>query len=142
MTVNPKHLDFLAANHHGVLVTLKRDGRPQLSNIAYAFDAASGRVSVSVTADRAKTRNAARDPRVSMHVTSKDFWSYVVAEGEAELSPVTTDPGDATSDALVAYYREVSGEHPDWDEYRAAMIADRRQVLSFTPSHTYGQLPG
>ena len=142
MTVNPKHLDFLAASHHGVLVTLKRDGRPQLSNIAYAFDAASGRVSVSVTADRAKTRNAARDPRVSMHVTSKDFWSYVVAEGEAELSAVTTDPGDATSDALVAYYREVSGEHPDWDEYRAAMIADRRQVLSFTPSHTYGQLPG
>ena len=142
MTVNPKHLDFLAASHHGVLVTLKRDGRPQLSNIAYAFDAASGRVSVSVTADRAKTRNAARDPRVSMHVTSKDFWSYVVAEGEAELSPVTTDPGDATSDALVAYYREVSGEHPNWDEYRAAMISDRRQVLSFTVSHAYGQLPG
>ncbi len=139
MTATQQHLDFLAANHQGVLVTLKRDGRPQLSNIAYAFEA--GRVRISVTADRAKTRNAARDPRVSMHVTSKDFWSFVVVEGDAELMPVTTDPHDATADALVEYYRAVSGEHPDWDEYRAAMISERRQILSFTVGHAYGQLP-
>jgi PPOX class probable F420-dependent enzyme len=141
MTATQKHVDFLAASHRGVLVTLKKDGRPQLSNIAY-YVTDAGRVHISVTADRAKTRNAARDPRVSMHVTSKDFWSYVVVEGDAELMPVTTDPHDATAEALVAYYQAVSGEHPDWDEYRAAMISERRQILSFAVTHAYGQLPG
>ena len=141
MTATQQHLDFLAASHHGVLVTLKKDGRPQLSNIAY-YLTPEQRVQISVTADRVKTRNVGRDPRVSMHVTSKDFWSYVVAEGDAELMPVTTDPHDATADALVAYYKAVSGEHPDWDEYRAAMVNDRRQILSFAVTHAYGQLPG
>jgi PPOX class probable F420-dependent enzyme len=141
MTAAQQHLDFLASSHHGVLVTLKRDGRPQLSNIAY-YVSGSGRVHISVTADRVKTRNVARDPRVSMHVTSKDFWSYVVIEGDAELTPVTTDPHDATADALVEYYRAVSGEHPDWEEYRRAIVDDRRQILSFAVTHAYGQLPG
>jgi PPOX class probable F420-dependent enzyme len=141
MTVNQRHLDFVAANHHGVLVTLKKDGRPQLSNIAY-YVTDAGRVHISVTADRVKTRNAARDPRVSMHVTSEDFWSWVVVEGDAELMPVAADPHDATADALVEYYRAVSGEHPDWEEYRAAMVNDRRQILAFGVTHSYGQLPG
>jgi PPOX class probable F420-dependent enzyme len=141
MTTDQRHLDFLAGSHQGVLVTLKKDGRPQLSNIAY-YLTAEQRVHISVTADRVKTRNVQRDPRVSMHVTSKDFWSYVVAEGDAELMPVTTDPHDATADALVEYYRAVSGEHPDWEDYRAAMVSDRRQILSFAVTHAYGQLPG
>src|SRR3954454_23111416 len=81
MTVDPRMLEFLAENHGGVLVTLKRDGRPQLSNVGYAYDRDAGVVRVSVTADRAKTRNLARAPRVSLHVTSKDFWTWVVAEG-------------------------------------------------------------
>ena len=139
MTADQRHLDYLAGSHQGVLVTLKKDGRPQLSNIAYYL--AGDRVHISVTADRVKTRNVQRDPRVSMHVTSKDFWSYVVAEGEAELTPVAADPHDATADALVDYYRAVSGEHPDWEEYRAAMVNDRRQILSFGVDHAYGQLP-
>jgi len=134
-------VDVLAAHRNGVLVTLKRDGRPQLSNVIYAFHAPGGRVQVSVTADRAKTRNAARDPRVSLHVTTPDFWTWVVAEGRAELSPVATDPHDPTVEALVALYRHLSGEHPDWAEYRAAMVRDRRQVLSFSVTHTYGQIP-
>jgi PPOX class probable F420-dependent enzyme len=141
MTVTKQQLDFIAGSHHGVLVTLKKDGRPQLSNIAY-YLAADQRVHISVTADRAKTRNAARDPRVSMHVTSRDFWSWVVVEGDAELMPVAADPHDATVDALVEYYRAVSGEHENWDEYRAAMVNDRRQILSFAVTHAYGQLPG
>ena len=64
----------------------------------------------------------------------------MAAEGTAELTPVAADPHDATVDELVAYYRGVSGEHGDWEEYRAAMVADRRLVVRFVPGHTYGQL--
>lgn len=140
--VAQRYLDFLAAHHQGVVVTLKRDGRPQLSNVVYGFDAATGRVRVSVTADRAKTRNAARDPRVSLHVSTKDFWSYVVADGDAALTAVAADPHDSAVEDLVDLYRSLSGEHPDWDDFRAAMIRERRQVLSFTVTHAYGQVPG
>lgn len=138
---NQRHLNLLAEHRKGVIVTLKRDGRAQLSNVIYAFDPADNRVRVSVTADRAKTRNAARDPRVSLHVSTPDFWSWVVAEGQAELTPVAVDPDDATVEELVALYRALSGEHPDWTDYRAAMVRERRQVLSFTVTHSYGQLP-
>jgi PPOX class probable F420-dependent enzyme len=139
---DPRLLSFVAENHWGVLVTLKRDGRPQLSNVGYAFDAAAGVVRVSVTDDRAKTRNLRRDPRVTLHVASKDFWTYVVVEGTAELTPVAADPHDTTVEELITYYRAVNGEHPDWDDYRAAMVRDRRLVVRFTPSHAYGQLGG
>ncbi|HEX3611786.1 MAG TPA: PPOX class F420-dependent oxidoreductase [Sporichthyaceae bacterium] len=138
---NQRHLNLLAEHRKGVLVTLKRDGRPQLSNVIYAFAATGGRVRVSVTADRAKTRNAARDSRVSLHISTPDFWTWVVAEGEAELTPVAADPHDPTVEELVALYRALSGEHPDWADYRAAMVSERRQVLSFTVTHTYGQTP-
>jgi PPOX class probable F420-dependent enzyme len=140
MTVDPKMLEFVAGNHWGVLVTLKRDGRPQLSNIGYACE--GDVVRISVTADRAKTRNLERDPRASLHVTSKDFWTWVVADGTAELAPVAADPHDATVEELVAYYRSINGEHPDWDDYRRAMVAERRLVVRLRVEHTYGQLPG
>jgi PPOX class probable F420-dependent enzyme len=97
-------------------------------------------VRVSVTADRAKTRNLARDPRASLHVTSTDFWTWVVVEGLAELTPVAEDPHDATVEELVTYYRAVNGEHPDWDDYRAAMVRDRRLVVRLRPEHAYGQV--
>ncbi len=140
MTVSPSHLTFLVTHRNGVLVTLKRDGRPQLSNVVYHADVASGLVRISLTADRAKTKNATRDPRVSMHVTAPDFWSYVVVDGDATLTPVATDPQDATVEALVDLYRAISGEHPDWDDYRAVMVKEQRQMLSFTITHSYGQL--
>jgi PPOX class probable F420-dependent enzyme len=130
-------VDYARTHHRGVLVTLKRDGRPQLSNITYDLDD-SGVVSISITATRAKYANAARDPRVSLHVTSEDFWSYVVLEGDAELLPVAAKPDDDTVEALVAYYRTLSGEHPDWDDYRAAMVKDQRTLLRFRPTHGYG----
>jgi PPOX class probable F420-dependent enzyme len=132
-------LEYARGNGKGVLVTLKRDGRPQLSNITYAVED-DGALAISVTATRAKYANAARDPRVSVHVTAPDFWSYVVLEGDAELLPVTEEPGDATADALVAYYRAAVGEHPDWDEYRAAMVQDRRTLLRVRPTHAYGMV--
>jgi PPOX class probable F420-dependent enzyme len=139
---DPRLLSFVAGKRWGVLATLKRDGRPQLSNVGYAFDAESGVVRISVTDDRAKTRNLRADPRVSLHVTSEDFWTWVVVEGTAELTPVAADPHDATVEELVTYYRAVTGEHSDWDDYRAAMVRDRRLVVRFSPAHAYGQLGG
>ncbi|MFC9790935.1 PPOX class F420-dependent oxidoreductase [Rhodococcus sp. NPDC127528] len=137
-------LDLLAANSRGVLATVKRDGRPQLSNVVYAWDPDTRTARVSVTADRAKTRNAARDPRVSLHVSAADFWSYAVLEGDAELSAVAADPHDAAADELVEVFRAASGrEHPDWEEFRRAMVDERRQVLRVRATRVYGmaQLP-
>jgi PPOX class probable F420-dependent enzyme len=134
-------IPLLAGSRNGVLVTLKRDGRPQLSNISYHFDRDSMSVAVSVTADRAKTRNVQRDPRVSMQVSSPDFWSWLVIEGDAELSAVATSRDDEAVQQLVELYRAINGEHPDWDDYRAAMVRDRRQVLRLPISHLYGQPP-
>ena len=139
---DPRMLGFVAEHRWGVLATVKRDGRPQLSNVGYAYDEAEGLVRVSVTADRAKTRNLQRDPRVTLHVASRDFWTWVAVEGTAELTPVAADPHDATVAELITYYRGVSGEHDDWDDYRAAMVRDRRLVVRFRPEHAYGQLRG
>jgi PPOX class probable F420-dependent enzyme len=141
MAVDPRMLAFVAENRWGVLATVKRNGRPQLSNVGYAYDADQGIVRVSVTADRAKTKNLAADPRVTLHVASKDFWTWVAVEGVAELTPVAADPHDATVDELVTYYRGIAGEHENWEAYRAAMVADRRLVVRLRPEHTYGQLP-
>jgi len=133
-------LDFARQHPRGILVTLKRDGRPQTSNIMFAVGD-DGLIRISVTAPRAKTKNAARDPRVSLHVNQDDFWAYAVIEGDAELSPVSTEPGDATGQELADLYRAMQGEHPDWDEYFAAMVRDQRQVLRIRPTHAYGMLP-
>jgi PPOX class probable F420-dependent enzyme len=142
MAVDPRLIGFVGEHTWGVLATIKSDGRPQLSNVGYAYDAEAGVIRVSVTADRAKTRNLRRDPRVTLHVSSKDFWTWVAVEGVAELTPVAAEPHDATVEELVTYYRGISGEHDDWDEYRAAMVADRRLVVRFRPEHTYGQFRG
>ncbi|WP_448621479.1 PPOX class F420-dependent oxidoreductase [Geodermatophilus sp. URMC 65] len=142
MTVDPRMLAFVASQHAGVLGTLKRDGRPQLSNLFYAWDDEQQLARISVTADRAKTRNLQADPRATLHVTSADFWTWVAVESTAELSPVAADPHDATVEELVGYYRALNGEHEDWDAYRAAMVADRRLVVRLRPGHTYGQLRG
>jgi PPOX class probable F420-dependent enzyme len=140
VTVDPRLLEFVAGRKWGVLATVKRDGRPQLSNVGYDYDPDQQLFRVSVTADRAKTRNLERDPRVTLHVSSDDFWSWAAVEATAELTPVTTAPDDATADELVAYYRGISGEHEDWDDYRAAMVRDRRLVVRFGPEHLYGQV--
>jgi PPOX class probable F420-dependent enzyme len=132
-------LDLVAGGNKGVLATLRRAGRPQLSNVLYAWDAATRTARVSVTADRAKTRNAARDPRVSLHVSAPDFWSYAVLDGTAELSDVAAGPHDAAADELVDTYRAAAGrEHPDWEEFRATMVAERRQVLRVRAERVHG----
>ncbi len=132
-------LALLLDHSRGVLVTLKRDGRPQLSNVMHAYDPERRIVRVSVTADRAKTRNLARDPRASYHVTTADGWAWTVAEGDAELSETAADPYDAVVEELIDMYRAVQGgEHPDWNEFRAAMVADRRRVVRLHVRHAYG----
>jgi len=133
-------LDYARTHPRAVLITLKSDGRPQSSNVLQWTDA-DGIVHVSVTDTRVKVRNVRRDARVSIHVTADDFWSYAVLEGDAELTPAASSPDDATVDELVAYYRALNGEHPEWDDYRAAMVADQRLVLRLRPTHVYGMTP-
>lgn len=135
--LSPDEADrFLEERNKGVLATLKADGRPQLSNVVYAV--LDGRVRVSVTEDRAKTRNLRRDPRVSLHVASDDFWAYLVVEGTATLSPVASEPGDATCQRLLALHDRVADQpHPDPDEFHSAMVAERRLEVSFAVEHRY-----
>jgi PPOX class probable F420-dependent enzyme len=137
-----KLLALISGNSLGVLATIKSDGRPQLSNVSYYFDKRNLSIQVSITEPRAKTRNLRRDPRASIHVSSDDGWSYVVAEGEATLTPPAASPDDDTVEALIALYRNIAGEHPDWDDYRRAMVDDRRVVLTIPIAHVYGKPPG
>ena len=137
-----KLLALIADNSLGVLATIKSDGRPQLSNVTYHFDPRSLSIEVSVTEPRAKTRNLRRDPRASLLVSSEDGWSYAVAEGDAVLSPPAAAPDDDTVESLITLYLNVAGEHPDWDDYRQAMVIDRRVLLRLPVSHLYGMPPG
>ncbi|MFD7157829.1 PPOX class F420-dependent oxidoreductase [Kribbella sp. NPDC059898] len=129
-------LDRVGTHGLAALVTIKRDGRPQLSNVTYVFDGT--RIRVSLTDDRAKTRNLRRDPRASLYINGPRGRSYLVLEGKAELSAVAADPHDEVVEDLVDYYRTASGEHPDWDEYRAVMVRDNRLMFSMTVDHAYG----
>jgi len=132
-------LDWAAARKHGVLITIRADGRPQSSDIVYVVEDAV--FLISITDDRAKTRNLRRDPRAVLHLTDPATWSYVAFDGTVELSPVTVEAGDPTSDRLVAYYEQATGQvHPDWDEYRRSMVDERRLVARFTPSAAVGQV--
>ena len=129
-------MQLAAEQRRGVLVTLKRDGRPQLSNINYGVT--DGVIRVSITDGRAKTANVRRDPRVSLYVGRSDGWAYLVLEGEAELSEVARTHDDDVVEELIDLYQSVQGEHPDWDDYRRAMVDDQRMVLRLRPTRAYG----
>jgi PPOX class probable F420-dependent enzyme len=133
-------LAFARPRHQGVLTTMRSDGRPQLSNIVYGVGD-DDVIRISVTDSRAKTRNLRRDPRSSLYVTREDFWGYAVLEGDAELTPVAADPHDSSVEELMALYRQVRGEHPDWDEFRQAMVREGRLVIRLRPTSAYG-MPG
>ena len=120
--------EFVRSNHRAVLATFRKDGRPQLSPITCAVDR-DGSVVVSSRETAIKTTNVRRDPRVSLCVMNEGFFGeWVQIDGRAEVvsMPEAIEP-------LVEYYRAVSGEHPDWDDYRAAMARDRRVILRITP---------
>jgi PPOX class probable F420-dependent enzyme len=138
MAFDPALLALFAELRGGSLITLKRDGRPQASVVIHVWDPARRAVLISVTDDRAKTRNLRRDPRASYEVVTPDLTAWAVGEGFAELTPPAADPQDDTVEALVDLYRRLAGEHPDWPEYRAAMVADRRVVLTLAFERVYG----
>ncbi|MGC4793055.1 PPOX class F420-dependent oxidoreductase [Micromonospora saelicesensis] len=123
----------------GVLVTVRRDGRPQLSNLDYLAE--PGLIRCSTTGDRAKVRNLRRDPRASFHVTTPDGGAYAVAEGAVTLSEPAVATTDETVDELVEVYRRIRGDHPDWADYRAAMVADGRLVIRLDVHRVYGWRP-
>jgi uncharacterized protein len=137
-----KLLAVISGHNMGVLATIKRNGRPQLSNVSYYYDPRGVAIEVSITEPRAKTRNLRRDPRASILVSSDDGWSYAVAEGNSELSPPAMHTHDDTVEALIQLYRHIAGEHPDWDEYRRAMVTDRRVLMRMPVAHVYGMPPG
>jgi PPOX class probable F420-dependent enzyme len=138
MAVDPALADLFVQHRNGTLIALKRDGRPQASVVTHTFDPDTLTLRVSITEPRAKTRNLRRDPRASYMVTTPNLRAYAVGEGTAQLTPPAADPHDATVDALVDVYRTIAGEHPDWDEYRAAMIEQKRLVGKLRVSHGYG----
>jgi PPOX class probable F420-dependent enzyme len=121
-------LEFVRPRHHAILLTTRADGRPQGSPLSCGVDD-SGRIVVSTYPERAKTKNAERDARVSVIVLSDD-WNgpWVQVDGTAEVigSPESVEP-------LVEYYRNIAGEHPDWDEYREAMVKQGKSIIRVTP---------
>jgi PPOX class probable F420-dependent enzyme len=129
---------LLAESRIGVLATIKSDGRPQLSPVMPFYDAPAGVIYVSTAVGLAKTANLRRDPRVSLEVTSADGRSWATAEGSATLIGPGSDPDGPQVQALVEYYRAAAGEHPDWAEYRAVMVADRRVLIRMTVDKVYG----
>ncbi|GAA0461249.1 putative pyridoxamine 5'-phosphate oxidase [Paractinoplanes deccanensis] len=133
---------LLAESRLGVLATIKANGMPQLSPVTPFYDRDAERVYVSITDSRAKTANLRRDPRAALEVTSPDGRSWATAEGGVELIGPGTDPRGPEVAALVDYYRRAAGEHPDWDEYRAVMVSDRRVLMVLKVEHVYGQSLG
>jgi PPOX class probable F420-dependent enzyme len=132
-------LTWAASRKNGILITIRQDGRAQSSDIVYAVD--GGDVIISVTDDRAKTVNMRRDPRVVLHLTDPASWSYLSLDGTVALSDVTSSADDAANDALVEYYEAVNGSpHPNWDEYRQAMVDQGRLIARFTPTSAVGQV--
>jgi PPOX class probable F420-dependent enzyme len=119
--------DFLRAHHRAVLATSRSDGMPQLSPVTCTVDD-DGRVLISTRETAVKTKNLRRRPGASLCVfTDTFFGEWVQVEGNAEVIPLPE-----AMDLLIEYYRRVSGEHPDWDDYRAAMIRDQRVIVRIT----------
>lgn len=130
--------DLLADSNLATLATIRRDGRPQLSNVSYTYDRERDLIRVSVTDGRAKTANLRRDRRATVLVNASSGWSYAAADVTASVLPVAAAADDASADELVSIYRSIAGEHDDWDDYRRAMVADHRVPLHLRVERVYG----
>lgn len=137
-----KLLAVISGNSIGVLATIKHDGRPQLSNVQYHFDPRKLLIQVSIAEPRAKTRNLRRDPRASILVDAAAGGVSCAVPSATAYDHPSSAPDDDTVEALIALYRNIAGEHPDWDDYRQAMVTDRRVLLTLPISHVYGLPPG
>ena len=129
---------LLAAGDHGALATISRTGFPQLSTVLYFWDPAIGIARISTRADRAKARNVANDAHAALFVEGPDQWSFVVAEGDAELSPVSTRPGDATGLELLGLFPQ-----PDpaaEAAFLAEQVAEQRVVIRLRVTRLYGDI--
>jgi PPOX class probable F420-dependent enzyme len=137
MSQEDKLLDVVAANREAVLATIRANGRPQLSNILYAWDPQERIARISTTAPRAKAKNLRRDPRAALYVAGSHFWTYVVADADAELLGPTTTPGDEAGRELLkvhgAFYEGLE-EEPFFRE----MVENERLVIRLRVSHIYG----
>ena len=142
MTESPpldgKLLGIVAGSRQGVLATIAADGRPQLSNVLYVWDAGERVARISTTADRVKARNLGRDHRAALHVTGRHFWQYAVAEGAVTLSEVAAEPGDEASRELLAVHSVFYGTQDDEDDFSKKMIAARRLVIRLHARRFYG----
>jgi PPOX class probable F420-dependent enzyme len=133
----PRAVEFIRANHRAVLATRRSDGSPQLSPVTVTADD-DGRVLVSTRETAVKAKNLARDPHASLCVMNDRFFGeWVQAEGTAEIIRLP----DAL-DLLVEYYRRISGEHPDWAEYRSAMVRDKRVIVRIAISRAGPDISG
>lgn len=130
---------LIADSRIGILATIKSSGLPQLSPVTPFYDRDKGVIYVSMTDGRAKTVNLRRDPRAALEVTSPDGWAWATAEGDVSLTGPGTDPHGPEVEALVDYYRGAAGEHPDWEEYRAVMVSDRRVLMALKVGRIYGE---
>jgi PPOX class probable F420-dependent enzyme len=127
-------LAFVAGHDRTVLTTRRRDGRPQMSPVNSGL--VDGAVCISSRAPLAKVRNIRRDPEVSVLILSSEFFgSWVQIDGRAEI---IDQP--AALDLLETVYRSIAGEHPNWDEYRQAMVRDERVVIRIVPERASGQV--
>lgn len=123
-------LEFLRPRHNGLLITRRADGSPQASPVTCGVDT-GGHIVVSTYPQRAKARNVRRDPKVSIVVLSEEFGdAWVQVDGTAELIDAAQD-----TEPLVEYFRCIAGEHPDWDEYREAMVKQGKTLIRITPEH-------
>ncbi|HWM18945.1 MAG TPA: TIGR03618 family F420-dependent PPOX class oxidoreductase [Ilumatobacteraceae bacterium] len=133
-----ERLGHLAARTTGVLATVNPGGYPHLSTVIYAWDPDTQVIRVSTRAHRAKTKNAASNPRGALFVEGPDKWSFVVAEGDVELSPISTEPGDATGRELLAIFPQADAAAEA--AFLAEQVAEERVVMRLHATRVYGDI--
>jgi PPOX class probable F420-dependent enzyme len=131
-------MDIVAGSSQGVLATVKQDGHPQLSNIYYLWDPDERVARITTTADRVKARVLRRHPGAALYVSGSHFYAWAVAEGDAEVSDVTTEPGDAVARELLPLYEAFMGRPPDEDALFRQLIEQRRLVIRLRVTRVYG----
>ncbi|MEC8974282.1 MAG: PPOX class F420-dependent oxidoreductase [Actinomycetota bacterium] len=132
-------LVWVAEKTHGILITIRRDGRAQSSDISFTLK--DGKFCISATASRAKTRNLLKDDRAVLHVTSPKTWSYISFDGTVEVTSPAQTKNDEVNQELAEIYQRILGEeHPNWEEFQQAMINDGRLVLRLVPQSAVGMV--